>query len=144
MEKENYKDIILEQFIKINELYDKHKDISIEEKYKTFLLIKMAAKKGESNTIFHISRLDVRHNCYPTLQQSYRIISKEASFALNNPTDDNLLLIMGQFGILLSLEEYLKQEDKIPLEILMEMNERCVLAVDKSSKVFKKINKISK
>ena len=80
---------------------------------------------------------------YPTLQQSYRIISKEASLALNNPTDDNLVIITGQFGILQNLEGYLKQEDKIPLEILMEMNARTIKGIKESEKVFKKINNIS-
>ena len=139
----NSNEVLYEQIKLVNKYFNDNIPIPLEDKKKTLLMIGMAAKISEKNTIFHISRLDVRHNCYPTLQQSYRIISKESSFALHNPTDDNLAIVVGQFGILQNLEGYLKQEDKIPLEILMEMNARTIKGIKESEKVFKKINKIS-
>ena len=142
-ENKNSNEVLYEQIKLVNKYFNDNIPIPLEDKKKTLLMIGMAAKISEKNTISHISRLDVRHNCYPTLQQSYRIISKEASLALHNPTDDNLAIIMGQFGILQNLEEYLKQEDKIPLEILMEMNARTIKGIKASEKVFKKINNIS-
>ena len=142
-EKKTSSEVLGEQIKIVNGYFNDNTPVPLEDIKKTLLMIGMASKISEKNTISHISRLGVRHNCYPTLQQSYRIISKESSFALHNPTDDNLAIIMGQFGILQNLEEYLKQEDKIPLEILMEMNARTIKGIKESEKVFKKINKIS-
>ena len=142
-EKKTSSEVLGEQIKLVNEYFNDNTPVPLEDIKKTLLMIGMASKISEKNTISHISRLDVRHNCYPTLQQSYRIISKEASLALNNPTDDNLVIITGQFGILQNLEGYLKQEDKIPLEILMEMNARTIKGIKESEKVFKKINNIS-
>ena len=142
-EKKTSSEVLGEQIKIVNGYFNDNTPVPLEDIKKTLLMIGMASKISEKNTISHISRLDVRNNCYPTLQQSYRIISKESSFALHNPTDDNLAIIMGQFGILQNLEGYLKQEDKIPLEILMEMNARTIKGIKESEKVFKKINKIS-
>ena len=142
-ENKNSNEVLYEQIKLVNKYFNDNIPIPLEDKKKTLLMIGMVSKISEKNTISHISRLDVRHNCYPTLQQSYRIIYKESSFALNNPTDDNLAIVVGQFGILQNLEGYLKQEDKIPLEILMEMNARTIKGIKESEKVFKKINKIS-
>lgn len=142
-EKKTSSEVLGEQIKIVNGYFNDSTPVPLEDIKKTLLMIGMASKISEKNTISHISRLGVRHNCYPTLQQSYRIISKESSFALHNPTDDNLAIIMGQFGILQNLEEYLKQEDKIPLEILMEMNARTIKGIKASEKVFKKINNIS-
>lgn len=141
--KKTSSEVLGEQIKIVNGYFNDNTPVPLEDIKKTLLMIGMASKISEKNTISHISRLGVRHNCYPTLQQSYRIISKESSFALHNPTDDNLAIIMGQFGILQNLEEYLKQEDKIPLEILMEMNARTIKGIKASEKVFKKINNIS-
>ena len=143
-EKKKSSDTLYEQIELINGYFNNNTPIPIEDIRKTLLMIGMAAKISEKNTISHISRLDIRHNCYPTLQQSYRIISKEASFALNNPTDDNLAIIIGQFGILQYLEQYLEKEKDIPLNILMEMNARTIKGIGESEKVFKKINHISR
>lgn len=142
-EKKTSSEVLGEQIKIVNGYFNDNTPVPLEDIKKTLLMIGMASKISEKNTISHISRLGVRHNCYPTLQQSYRIISKESSFALHNPTDDNLAIIMGQFGILQNLEGYLKQEDKIPLEILMEMNARTIKGIKASEKVFKKINNIS-
>ena len=142
-EKKTSSEVLGEQIKLVNGYFNDNTPVPLADIKKTLLMIGMASKISEKNTISHISRLDVRHNCYPTLQQSYRIISKESSFALHNPTDDNLVIITGQFGILQNLEGYLKQEDKIPLEILMEMNARTIKGIKESEKVFKKINKIS-
>lgn len=146
MQKDNIdnKEVLLKQFTKINEYCDKEESIPYEEKRKTLLMIGMASKIGEKNTICHISRLDVGHNCYHTLQGSYRIVSKEASLALNNITDENLFILIGQFIILQNLEEYLAKEKEIPLNILMEMNARVIKGISESEKVFKKINHISR
>ena len=143
-EKKKGSDALYEQIDLINGYFNNNTPIPIEDIRKTLLMIGMASKISEKNTISHISRLDVSHNCYPTLQQSYRIISKEASFALNNPTDDNLAIIIGQFGILQYLKQYLEREKEIPLNILMEMNARVVKGIKKKKKVFKKINHISR
>ena len=104
----------------------------------------MLSKIKEQESVSKVSNLKVGHNCYHTLQRSYRIISKEASFTLNNITDKNLAIIIGQFGILANLEAYLKKEDDIPINILMEMNERTVRGIGESSKIFKKINNMSR
>ena len=143
-EKVDSKEVLLKQISKIDEYFNKKEPIPYEEALKTLLMIEEASERGEKSTICHVSRLDVRHNCYRTLQGSYRAISKETSIALNNPTDDNLAIILGQFGILENLEKYLKKEQEIPLNILMEMNARTVKGISESEKVFKKINNISR
>ena len=60
MQKDNIdnKEVLLKQFTKINEYCDKEESIPYEEKRKTLLMIGMASKIGEKNTICHISRLD--------------------------------------------------------------------------------------
>ena len=142
-EKVDSKEVLLKHIAKIDEYFNNKEPIPYEEAHNVLLLVGMLSKIKEQESISKVSNLKVGHNCYHTLQRSYRIISKEASLALNNPTDDNLVIITGQFGILQNLEEYLKQEDKIPLEILMEMNARTIKGIKESEKVFKKINKIS-
>ena len=143
-EKTDSKEVLLKQISKIDEYSNKEEPIPYEEKRKTSLMIGMAAKIGEKDTIFNISRLDIKHKCYDTLQQSYRLLSKEASITLNNITDENLFILIGQFIILQNLDEYLKKEKEIPLNILMEMNARVVKGISESEKVFKKINHISR
>lgn len=143
-EKVNSKEVLLKQISKINEYFNNKETIPEDEAVKTLLMVGMASKIGEKNTICHISRLDVRHNCYLTLQGSYKAISKEASIALNNPTNDNLAIIIGQFGILQYLKQYLEREKEIPLNILLEMNARVVKGISKSEKIFKKINNIER
>ncbi len=143
-EKVDSKEVLLKQISKIGEYYNKEEPIPYEEKSKTLLMIGMASKIGEKNTICHISSLDIKHKCYDTLQQSYRLLSKEASITLNNITDENLLILIGQFIILQNLEEYLEKEKEIPLNILMKMNARVVKGISESEKVFKKINHIGK
>ena len=140
----NSKEVLLKQISKIDEYFNNKETIPEDEARKALLMIGMASKIGEKNTICHISRLDVSHNCYRTLQGSYRMVSKEASFTLNNITDENLSIIIGQFIILQNLEEYLEKEKEIPLNILMEMNARVVKGISESEKVFKKINHIGK
>lgn len=139
-EKVDSKEVLLKQISKINEYFNNKETVPEDEALKTLLMVGMASKIAEKNTICHISRLDVRHNCYLTLQGSYKAISKEASIAINNPTNDNLAIIIGQFGILQYLEHYLENEKDIPLSVLMEMNDRTVKGIGKSEKVFKKIN----
>ena len=143
-EKVDSKEVLLKQISKVDEYFNNEEEIPYEEALKTLLMIEEASERGEKSTICHISRLDVRHNCYRTLQGSYRAISKETSIALNNPTDDNLAIILGQFGILENLKKYLEKEKDIPLNILMEMNARTVKGIGESEKVFKKINHISR
>mgnify|MGYP001857305902 CR=1 FL=1 len=63
--------------------------------------------------------------------------------ALNNITDENLFILIGQFIILQNLEEYLAKEKEIPLNILMEMNARVIKGISESEKVFKKINHLN-
>ena len=142
-EKVDSKEVLLKHIAKIDEYFNNKEPIPYEEAHNVLLLVGMLSKIKEQESISKVSNLKVGHNCYHTLQRSYRIISKEASLALNNPTDDNLVIITGQFGILQNLEGYLKQEDKIPLEILMEMNARTIKGIKASEKVFKKINNIS-
>ena len=142
-EKVDSKEVLLKQISKIDEYFNKEEPIPYEEKRKTSLMIGMAAKIGEKDTIFNISRLDIKHKCYDTLQQSYRLLSKEASITLNNITDENLFILIGQFIILQNLEEYLEREKDIPLSILIKMNDRTVKGIGESAKVFKKINHMS-
>lgn len=139
MEKEN----ILEQITLINNDLSVNKEISYEEKEKVLLMIRKDSEVKEKNCFTHITNLKVRHHCYDALQLSYRIISKEAAVALTNPTDENLVIILGQYGVTQVLEQYLKKEQEIPLEVLIEMSNRTIHTIDKSSKVFKKINNIS-
>lgn len=134
--------IILEQLAYINDCHDNGLSIPYEEKRKTLLMIGMNSKIKEKGSVFKVSNLSLRHHCYDVLQLSYRIISKEASFTINNLTDENFIIIIEQYGITLVLEQYLKQEKEIPLEVLIKMSNRTIHAIDKSAKVFKKINNI--
>ena len=143
-EKDNSKEILLKQITLIDEYFDKKESIPYEEACKTLLMIGLVSKEKEKNIVSKVSDLKINHSCYHTLQMSYRIISKEASVALNNVTDDNIAIILGQFGILDNLEAYLKKEDDIPINILMKMNERTVKGIGESSKIFKKINNMSR
>ena len=143
-EKNNIKEILLKQISLIDKYFDNKEEISYEEARKTLLMVGIVSKEKEKYSVSKVSDLKIEHSCYHTLQRSYRIISKETSIALNNITDNNITIILGQFGILGSLEEYLKRENDIPLEILIEMNERTVKGIRESYKVFKKINNISK
>lgn len=133
---------ILNFISKIDEYFNKEEHVPYEEAYNILVLIGVLSKKKEQESVSKVSDLKVKHNCYHTLQRSYRIIFKETSFALNNITDNSLAIIIGQFGILGSLEEYLKREKEIPLNILMEMNARTIKSIKESEKVFKKINNI--
>ena len=133
---------ILNFISKIDEYFNKEEHVPYEEAYNILVLIGVLSKKKEQESVSKVSDLKVKHNCYHTLQRSYRIIFKETSFALNNITDNSLAIIIGQFGILGSLEEYLKREKEIPLNILMEMNARTIKCIKESEKVFKKINNI--
>ena len=144
-EKVETKEILMKQIKLIDDYFTKDKPIPYNEARKTFLLVGMVSKINEKNSISRVTNLRAEGDiCYHTLQQSYRIISKEASFSLlNNPTDDNLAIILGQFGILLNLEKYLLEKE-IPLNVLMEMNERTVKGIGESAKKFKKINHISR
>ncbi len=143
-EKNNIKEILLKQISLIDKYFDNKEEIPYEEARKTLLMVGIVSKEKEKYSVSKVSDLKIEHSCYHTLQRSYRIISKETSIALNNITDNNITIILGQFGILGSLEEYLKRENDIPLEILIEMNERTVKGIRESYKVFKKINNISK
>lgn len=143
-EKVDSKEVLLKQLTKINEYFNNKEHVPENEARKALLMIGMFAKEKEKGGIFKVSDLKTNHNCHPTLQQSYRIVSKEASFSLNNITDENLSIIIGQFIILQNLEEYLEKEKDIPLNILMEMNARTVKGIGESEKVFKKINHISR
>lgn len=144
MNKEKYrsKEILLKQISKIDEHFDNSETVPYEEARNTLLLVGMVSKIKEKHSVSKVSDLRIRHSCYHTLQRSYRTISKEASIALNNITDNNLAIILGQFGILQNLEEYLEKERDIPLNILMEMNARTVKSINESAKTFKKINNV--
>ena len=143
-EKNNIKEILLKQISLIDKYFDNKEEIPYEEARKTLFMVGIVSKEKEKYSVSKVSDLKIEHSCYHTLQRSYRTISKETSIALNNITDNNITIILGQFGILGSLEEYLKRENDIPLEILIEMNERTVKGIRESYKVFKKINNISK
>ncbi len=143
-EKVDSKEVLLKHIAKIDEHFNNKEPIPYEEARNVLLLVGMLSKIKEQESVSKVSNLKVGHNCYHTLQRSYRIISKEASFTLNNITDKNLAIIIGQFGILANLEAYLKKEDDIPINILMEMNERTVRGIEESSKIFKKINNMSR
>ena len=143
-EKVDSKEVLLKHIAKIDEYFNNKEPIPYEEAHNVLLLVGMLSKIKEQESISKVSNLKVGHNCYHTLQRSYRIISKEASFTLNNITDKNLAIIIGQFGILQYLEQYLEREKEIPLNILMEMNARVVKGISESEKVFKKINHISR
>lgn len=143
-EKNNIKEILLKQISLIDKYFDNKEEIPYEEARQTLLMVGIVSKEKEKYSVSKVSDLKIKHSCYHTLQRSYRIISKETSIALNNITDNNITIILGQFGILGSLEEYLKRENDIPLEILIEMNERTVKGIRESYKVFKKTNNISK
>lgn len=143
-EKTDSKEVLLKHIAKIDEHFNNKEPIPYEEARNVLLLVGMLSKIKEQESVSKVSNLKVGHNCYHTLQRSYRIISKEASFTLNNITDKNLAIIIGQFGILANLEAYLKKEDDIPINILMEMNERTVRGIEESSKIFKKINNMSR
>ena len=143
MNQEKY-DVLYKSLTLIDNYFNQNKPVPYEEGCKALILVGMISKIKEKYSISKISNLKVDHNCYNTLQLSYRIISKEASFTLNNITDKNLAIIIGQFGILANLEAYLKKEDDIPINILMEMNERTVRGIGESSKIFKKINNMSR
>lgn len=143
-EKVDSKEVLLKHIAKIDEHFNNKEPIPYEEARNVLLLVGMLSKIKEQESVSKVSNLKVGHNCYHTLQRSYRIISKEASFTLNNITDKNLAIIIGQFGILANLETYLKKEDDIPINILMEMNERTVRGIGESSKIFKKINNMSR
>ncbi len=143
-EKVDSKEVLLKHIAKIDEHFNNKEPIPYEEARNVLLLVGMLSKIKEQESVSKVSNLKVGHNCYHTLQRSYRIISKEASFTLNNITDKNLAIIIGQFGILANLEAYLKKEDDIPINILMEMNERTVRGIGESSKIFKKINNMSR
>lgn len=137
------KESLLKQFAKMDEYYANDKYIPYEEVRKTLSVIAKASEKAEGDYIYHVASLDVKHNCYHALQRGYRIISEESSYALlNSPTDDNLAIIMVQFGTLCILEEYLKDEKAISLAILNEMSDRTVKRISESAKTFKKINGI--
>lgn len=141
-EKTNSKEILLKQIALIDKYFDNKEKVPYEEAMKTLLMIGVFSKEKEKYSV-KISDLKIKHNCYHTLQRSYRIISKESSIALNNITDDNIAIILGQFGILENLEDYLKKENDIPLDILMEMNKRTVKGIRESYKVFRKLNNIN-
>lgn len=141
-EKVDSKEVLLEQISKIDKYFDNKEPIPYEEAHNVLLLVGMLSKIKEKESISKVSNLKVEHNCYHTLQRSYRIISKESSLALNNITDKNLAIIISQFGILQYLEQYLEREKDISLNILMEMNARTVKAIEESNKVFIKINNI--
>lgn len=143
-EKVDSKEVLLKHIAKIDEHFNNKEPIPYEEARNVLLLVGMLSKIKEQESVSKVSNLKIGHNCYHTLQRSYRIISKEASFTLNNITDKNLAIIIGQFGILANLEAYLKKEDDIPINILMEMNERTVRGIGESSKIFKKINNMSR
>lgn len=134
---------LLNFITKIDDYFNKEGHVPYEEAYNVLLLIRMISKIKEQDSVSKVSDLKIKHNCYHTLQRSYRIISKETTIALNNITDNSLAIIIGQFGILGSLEEYLEREKEIPLNILMEMNARTIKGIKESEKVFKKINNIS-
>ena len=142
-EKVDSKEVVLKQISKVNEYFNTKKPVPEDEGRRALLMIGMYAKVKEKDSS-KVTDLKINHNCYHTLQRSYRIISKEASFTLNNITDKNLAIIIGQFGILQYLEQYLEKEKDIPLNILMEMNARTVKGIGESEKVFKKINHISR
>ena len=141
-EKTNSKEILLKQIALIDKYFDNKAKVPYEEAMKTLLMIGVFSKEKEKYSV-KISDLKIKHNCYHTLQRSYRIISKESSIALNNITDGNIAIILGQFGILENLEDYLKKENDIPLDILMEMNKRTVKGIRESYKVFRKLNNIN-
>ncbi len=141
-EKVYSREILLKQIALINKYFDDEEHIPYKEAFKTLILVGMTSKKNEKNSVSKVSDLKIKHNCYHTLQQCYRTISKEVSFTLiNNITDDNVAIILGQFGIVQNLEQYLEKEEEIPLNILNEMNKRTVKSIGESAKTFKKINK---
>ena len=140
-ERTDSKEVLLKQITKIDEYFNNKKPVPEDEGRKALLMIGMYAKEKEKYSV-RVSDLKINHNCYHTLQKSYRIISKEASVALNNITDNNLAIIIGQFGILQYLEHYLEGEKNISLNILMEMDARTVKGIKESEKVFKKINNV--
>ena len=142
MNQEKY-DVLYKHLNLIDNYFEQNKPIPYKDSCKALLLVGMVSKIKEKYSISRISNLKVEHNCYSTLQVSYRIISKEASFALRNITDDNLAIIIGQFGFTQLLEQYLSQED-IPLQLLLKINERTVKCMGESVKKFKKINHISR
>lgn len=140
-EKVNSREAILKHITKIDEYFNNKEHVPESEGHEALLMIGMYAKE-KAKYSFRVSDLKINHNCYHTLQKSYRIISKETSFALDNITDENLSIIIGQFGILQYLEYYLEGEKDIPLNILMEMDARTVKGIKESEKVFKKINNV--
>ena len=142
-EKIDSKEVLLKQITKIDGYFNNKKPVPEDEGRKALLMIGMYAKEKAKYSV-RVSDLKINHNCYHTLQQSYRMVSKEASFSLNNITDENLSIIIGQFIILQNLEEYLEREKDIPLSILIKMNDRTVKGIGESAKVFKKINHISR
>lgn len=140
-EEKDYKEILKRQITFINECFEKQENISLEEARKTLMLIGMFSKFKEKSSVYKVSNLKLAHNCHDVLQLGYRLISKEASIALTNPNNENIIIILGQFGIISTLEGYLEKEIQIPLEILDEMSKRTIVSMEKSHKIFKKINK---
>ncbi len=135
----NNKGALVDLFREINGFFNENREIPDDVKHKTLMLIDFVSKEKEEFYIPKVSDLKIRHNCYHTLKRSFNIISKETSVALLNSTDENLAIIMGQFIVLDSLDKHLTDEE-IPIEILNEMNNRTVVAVNESFKVFRKIN----
>ena len=144
IEKTYSKEDLLNQIYKIDECFNNKEPIPYEEAYKTLLMVGIVSKEKEKGSVSKVSDLKISHNCYHTLQRGYRTVFLEASFTLNNITDKNLAIILGQFGILANLEEYLEKEQEIPLNILMEMNARTIKGIGESAKVFKRINHLSR
>ena len=142
MNQEKY-DVLYKSLTLIDNYFNQNKPVPYEEGCKALILVGMISKIKEKYSISKISNLKVDHNCYNTLQLNYRIISKEASFALRNMTDDNLAIIISQFGFTELFEQYLEQEN-IPLPLLLKINERTIKCMEESVKKFKKINRIGK
>ena len=138
------KNTLIEEINLIDNYFDRCETIPCIDAVRVIELVNSTVKERRKELVHKVTNLKLNDNWYQTLQSSYTIINKEIEKTLSNLTDENIVIVLTQYKIVHTYHQFLDSNINTPYYIIREMNDRVIDNIGKSSKVFKKINYMSR